>query len=90
MAVMQTYGDGQRELGGCQSAALIGSYKQIRPISCYDLGVFLDSDGVTCNPMTFVIKLRLLESEALANDNLALPFCFHQFSLKKSHSFHIL
>ena len=47
MAVMQTYGDGQRGLGGlggCQSAALIGSYKQIRPISCYDLGVFLDRD----------------------------------------------
>ena len=82
MAVMQTYGDGQRGLGGlggCQSAALIGSYKQIRPISCYDLGVFLDSDGVTCNPMTFVIKLRLLESEALANDNLALPLIFTNF-----------
>ena len=31
-------------VGGCQSAALIGSYKQIRQISCYDLGVFLDRE----------------------------------------------
>ena len=36
--------------GGCQTAALIGSCKQMRPISCYDLGVFLDRDGVACNP----------------------------------------
>ena len=36
--------------GGCQTAALIGSCKQMRPISCYDLGVFLDRDGVACMP----------------------------------------
>ena len=36
--------------GGGQTAALIGSCKQMRPISCYDLGVFLDRDGVACNP----------------------------------------
>ena len=36
--------------GGCQTAALIGSCKQMRPISCYELGVFLDRDGVACNP----------------------------------------
>ena len=65
--------------GGVNQQRSFGSYKQIRPISCYDLGVFLDSDGVTCNPMTFVIKLRLLESEALANDNLALPLIFTNF-----------
>ena len=27
--------------GGCQTAALIGSCKQMRPISCYDLEFFL-------------------------------------------------
>ena len=37
----------------------IGSCKQIRPISYYDFGVFLDRDGVACNPCPPFPLLRL-------------------------------
>ena len=51
MAIMQTYGDGQTGGGGVKKQRFrIGSCKQIRPISYYDFGVFLDRDGVACNP----------------------------------------
>ena len=50
MAIMQTYGDGQRG-GGCQKAAL--QYWLVQANKADFLlwfGVFLDKDGVACNP----------------------------------------
>ena len=60
MAIMQTYGDGQTGGGGVKKQLFrIGSCKQIRPISYCDFGVFLDRDGVACNPCPPFPLLRL-------------------------------